>query len=451
MSVEVHTSPSTRAVRLNPFEEGYWRGDGRIALVCRIDGTVDEQILARVLRRLERRHPKLRAVTVSESDGYLRYEPHRQAPPLPLDVLDVEGDELPWREATRTLLDMGLPTQRPLGGVTLIRDRVRARSILIFSVHHGVADGRSGIMLLGDLLADYATLEAQPNAPQGTSFPILSEARASHAVGWRNRLRLAHRFLRLQIQEYRIPQLALPTCGDVAPLSQWVHWVLSPRETVALIRRCRKEQTSLNGVMVAATYCGLRDCLPPSGRLFKWHSAFDVRDLLMTPTGPITGSDMGVFMSAVRSLERFNERPALWDLARRFHEEMQLFERLGGPAVGFNVMRARLTQSFVKSEGTTLTARSKRPTLFATNYGVVDLHDAYGSLRPRECAPMFRGDPIAGPWLTMEALVLNQRLNLGFAADCVDPGFWTQLVAAVRRHLDDASRASDDSPPIRAD
>lgn len=102
-------------------------------------------------------------------------------------------------------------------------------------------------------------------------------------------------------------------------------------------------------------------------------------------------------------------------------------------------MRSNLGRTLVTTEWTTATARSKRPTLFATNYGVLGLRDAYGALRPRAGTLIFQGDHIIGPWLTMEVLVLAQRLNVGFSADGLDPSFWTDLATAVRRHLTDAS------------
>ena len=76
-----------------------------------------------------------------------------------------------------------------------------------------------------------------------------------------------------------------------------------------------------------------------------------------------------------------------------------------------------------------------RPTVFATHYGLPDIRETYGSLRPRECTLVFKGDGYTGPWLVMEGLVMGQQLNIGFFADGLDPAFWERLHVAVRRHL----------------
>jgi hypothetical protein len=41
----------------------------------------------------------------------------------------------------------------------------------------------------------------------------------------------------------------------------------------------------------------------------------------------------------------------------------------------------------------------------------------------------------------MSSLVIGQRLNLTFAADCIDPLLWEQLQVAVRKYLDIAAGA----------
>jgi hypothetical protein len=91
---------------------------------------------------------------------------------------------------------------------------------------------------------------------------------------------------------------------------------------------------------------------------------------------------------------------------------------------------------------------ARRVTLLATNYGVINIRDAYGSLRPRGCTLILKTD-IVGPSLIMEALVMGQRLNIGFSADALEPAFWERLQAAVRRRLDTAAGAGETDPSRR--
>jgi hypothetical protein len=85
-----------------------------------------------------------------------------------------------------------------------------------------------------------------------------------------------------------------------------------------------------------------------------------------------------------------------------------------------------------------------RVTLLATNYGVVDVSEAYGSLRLRACMLTFKHD-VSGPSLIMEAMVVGQRLNIGLAGDSLAPAFWERLQIAIRRHLDAAAGAQGES------
>ncbi|MBV8728590.1 MAG: hypothetical protein JO336_02150 [Acidobacteriia bacterium] len=85
--------------------------------------------------------------------------------------------------------------------------------------------------------------------------------------------------------------------------------------------------------------------------------------------------------------------------------------------------------------------RNRHDTLLVTHYGVLDIKEEYGSLRPRECT-LISNNAIAGPPLIIEGLILGQRLNIGFAADDLEPSFWDQLQGAVRGRLEAAMCAA---------
>ena len=430
------------------MEEGFWRGAIRVLVLLRLDGCIEADLLAPALDRLQRRHPKLRAVMIRGSDGRHRYHFDQVAPPIPFQITDHEEGEPPWREEARRLLHIGPPPDGSLAAVTVMRSRSRGCSEIILSVHHSVADGRSAIILVDDLLAEYASLEAGVEGPPRPVSPVISAARAVVSGGWRDRLWLGRRFLRIQREEKRSPRTPLPAGRDIPGLTQWVHWVLSREETLALIRRCRKEHVSFSGALTAAAFCGLMDCLPVPEASFTWNSAFDVRDLLEVPTA---ARALGSFVAPMGQFYKVPRQPAFWDLARRVHQDVEAFVQHGGPAVGYNMMGVaasrlfpplqRLLERLRPSEGL-------RTTLFVTHYGVIDMRDAYGSLRPRECTLAYKGDEFTGPWLVMEGLVMGQRLNLGFAADGLAPEFWERLHAAVRRHLDAAAGPGKTAPNV---
>jgi hypothetical protein len=426
-------------VPVSPMEEGFLRGGVRVVLLLRLDGVIERDCLAQALRGLQKRHPKLRAILVRDADGRHRYDFDRTAPPITATFIDCDEGEPPWREEARRLLDLGPPPAAPLAEVAVLRSRLRGRTELILSVHHGIADGRSGIMLVDDLLTEYASAQAHQPQPVRPALPVVSLARARFSGGWRNRLRLLRRFVRLQREEVRSPQTRLPKGDNIPPLTQWVRWVFSREDTLALTRRCRREQVSLNAMLISATFCGLMDCLPVTAGFFKCYAPFDVRDALEGASGPIETPVLGSFVGMMRQYFRVPQQPALWELAREIHENVQEYVQLGGPALSYNLMRMATQPRFPQFLDM-LPSGSKRPTLFVTNYGVVTMRDAYGTLRPLECTLIFKGDEETAPWLIMEALVMGQRLNFGFAADSVEPAFWERLHVAIRRQLDAAAR-----------
>jgi hypothetical protein len=430
------TPELVKAVPVSPLEEGFFRGPVRVAVLVRLEGCIESELLAEALRRVQHRHPKLRAVITQDPTGHHRYEFGKNVRPIPFEVIDQDGDEATWREETRRLLQMEPPPVGPVVAVTVLRNRNRAVSHLIVCAHHGIADGRSGIVLAEHLLAEYANVQSSNQAAAAPALPLVSAPRARNSGGVLGKFRLIRRFARLQRDESRTSQTPLPTARDIPDCSQWVHWVFSREATLRLVRRCRKEQVASSGAFVAAVYCGLMDCLPVPEGLFKWHCPFSVREKLQGAAGPVTDQDLGVFVGMMRGVYRISQKPEFWKLARRTHQDIQTFVEQGGPAVSYNLSRLAINRLFTRYEPVLLPTSSKRPTLLFTNYGVLDMRNAYGTLRPQDCTLMFNGDKQTGPWLIMEALVHDQRLNIGFAGDRLDPEFWEQLHVAVRRHLD---------------
>ena len=430
---------------LGPIESFFWRydeemvGEGRILVLLRLEGCIEADFLAPALDQVQRRHPKLRAVVAEGADGRLHYQFDHAASPIPFEIIDNYETETPWRETARRILQSNFPAGGPFAAITVLRNRPACRCEVYLTAPHAIADGMSGIMLLDDLLTEYAKAESKLDTPANRVLPAVSPARAKAAYGWRGGLRLFRRFLGLMQEQNSSPLTCLPEAHNILPYTHWVHWVFSPEETLRLVRRCRKEQASLSGAMVAAVCCGLRECMATPELLFRWQLPFNVREFLEGPTGPLTQQDLGCFMSSMNGFVRMKDQQPLWDLARKTHEQVRGFIEKGGPAFSYNVSSffydLRLNfYRLIKRPVSKMTPPNQRVTLLATNYGVLSMRDVYGSLRPRECTLMFKNE-IAGTSLVMEALVLGQRLNLGFAAAGVDPAFWEQLQPAVRRHL----------------
>ena len=445
-STSTHSFGSAEWPLLSPVESYFWRceevldGAFRIVVLLRLQGWIEEKCLAAALKTLQQRHPKLRARIELGTDLRHRYKLSEAAKPIPVEITDCNEADTPWREQTRRLMEVDFPADGPLASVRVLRSVSSGQSELLFAISHAIADGMSAIKLVDDLLNAYAKAEVNAEPQCCLSLPLFTVSRAKNPKRWRGWIPLIRRFLRIKREEKRFGVTSLPCAPDIPPQSQWVHWVISERDTLALIRQCRKEQTSLNSVLMAAVAFALRDCLRIPELSFKWQQPFDVRGALEGVNGPVTAQDLGCFMSKMDGFFHIRHSIGFWDSARQTHSDVQVFAASGGPAFVYNM--AWVVHNVVLG----MTRLLARPApelvvagtdLLASNYGVLSLRDSYGSLRPRECT-LTLNHSLAGPQLVTEALVLGQRLNVGFAADKLEPAFWAQLQLAVRKHLDAA-------------
>lgn len=436
-----------KPVLLGPVERLFWRVENgfaglfRVTIVMRLDGCIEADLLAGALHRLQCRHPKLRAVIVDGGVGQPCYQFDETGRSVPFEIEDYDDREFAWREAAQRLMQGALPAAGPLIAVTVLRSRTRGRSDLLLTAHHAVADGMSAIMLIGDLLAEYARGEAEPEVQPRPALPTVTAMRAKTSGGWAGRLWLLRRLRRMMREDRSGRQTSLPEVPGIPPQSQWVHWVFSRQDTLELVRRCRREQVSLGAALVAAVFCGLVDCLPGPQALLKCSFPFDLRDAVEGPAGPVTLQDLGCFVSIMNEFYEVRQPPAFWELARRAHQNHQTFVKQGGPSFYYNLAATAAFYDRLKAFARLMPRRAnaeppsdRRVTLLATHYGVLNLREAYGSLRPRACTLTFKNDTF-GPSTVLEALVMGQRLNIGLGAGNLDPAFWAQLQMAVRKHL----------------
>jgi hypothetical protein len=431
---------------LSPIESAFWRaeenlaGAYRVVIVFRLEGRIETSLLGEALRRLQHRHPKLRAMVLEDGNGSLSYHFEPPAQPIPFEIKDFDDGELPWSEETRHLLERGFPAGGPLAALTVLRSQPCARSDLLLLLHHAIADGLSAISLVHDLLTEYARGEARVLSPVLPSLPPVTVVRAKEPRGWLSRLWLLRRFMRLQRQDRRSLQTPVPQNAGVPPQSQWVHWVFSREDTLELVKRCRRKQTSLGGALIAAVCLGLTDCLRVPGGLFKCQFPLNVRDALQGPTGPVTGRDLGCFISVMNEFYEVSKNSSFWDVARHAHLTLQGFVKHGGPAFGYNMAAIATTRPFRRA-ATRLLNSKHRVTLLANNYGVLDISDAYGSLRPRECTLTFKNFA-NGPSLVAQGMIMGQQLNVGFVGDCIEEALWERLQATVRGYLSSGTHAA---------
>ncbi len=427
-------------VLLSPCEGYFWRmeerlpGSHRNAAFFQLDGFIEESLFNAAVDHLQQRHPKLRAEVVRGADGRLRYDSGRVAPPIVREIKDYEGQECSWREETRRLLQLPIPDGVPFVAFTVFRNRELNKSVLIVATHHAIADGTSSMMLVDDLLTEYARIEEQSPAPPRPARELVSVARANETANWRNRWWLMRRFIGLRLEERRARQTRLPESAELQPDPQWEHWCFTREQTSTLVRRCRQEKASLLGAQVAAAYCSLIKCLPDSEALFRSQIPFNVRESTDGPAGKISAYDAGCFVSHMNEFHRVTKQTQFWDLARATTQSVIGFFYNGGPSLAYNLTALTEKQMLMQTASRLMPFEQKRPTMLVTNFGNFPMGEVYGSLRARGGITTFNNF-VNGPSLGMAALTMGGRLNVGFSAHKLEPAFWRQLSQEFHGHL----------------
>lgn len=430
-------SESPQTVPLTPIEDLFCRleeqldGAGQAAIVVWLNGTIKADSLTVALRELQLRHPKLKAAIVAGAHGSHRYNFPSPPPPIPFGIQDIQTDEFPWRQEAHRLLQTGLAVQEgPPVAISVLQDRQRKRSMLILVAHHAVADGRSTIRILHDLLTAYDNAERGGEPEALHPLPLVSPTPPSRSRSPLGRMRMIIEAVRLWHDVRTSPWDPLPNKRQPDPYSRWVHWMYSGEETVSLMRRARQQRVSVSDILFASIACAIVDCLPSKGaRRLKCRFAIDLRPQLQGPRGPVAPEDIGCYVTALTKVYAIAERPSLWQLARKAHEDVANYVRTGRALLGYHSANMVRIPKY--------DPRMKRATLFATDYGLTTLRERYGNLRPEACTLVFKNDLI-GPSLIMESLILGGRLNVGFIGFDLDPEFWDQLQHAVRSQLDTA-------------
>jgi NRPS condensation-like uncharacterized protein len=211
--------------------------------VLRVRGPLSEVALNAALRRLEQRHPLLRA----------RIERHAGAPvfvmneaaPIPLHVLD--GDRADWQRVAEQSLEQRVwADEGPRAELTWLRHGAE-HSTLLLALHHVVSDGHSGFVALRDLLGLLAEPELLHSVSPQAGAPLAPgavscAAWAARAAQWLAGFARAHK-----------PQQLRKESAPRAPHSPRLGMITFDAEQTERMReRTRAARASLHGLVCAA-------------------------------------------------------------------------------------------------------------------------------------------------------------------------------------------------------
>jgi hypothetical protein len=231
---------------LSPFERFVWAVDTirtiNMALAARVSGPVTPQLLREAIAAVRLRHPLLGVRLVERGPWRTRFvtegvpDPELRVASTPTHPSDRDHAlEAALQTELRRCFD---PRTGPLARFLML-DAGDGSFDLVFTAHHLVTDGRSGVQVLDDLLLHLADpVTGLPPVPAWPADDLLPDRRA--------------RFSDLLTFTRMYGGTGRPPPPDWAGPATVTAWSLDRTETAALLDRCHAERCSPKAALCAA-------------------------------------------------------------------------------------------------------------------------------------------------------------------------------------------------------
>ena len=295
-------------------------------IAAELGGAVDPDSYVPAFSAVQARHPLLSVCIRDRALGLPSI--YRSAAPIEVAV-HPSGHGLGWRQIVERELARPFPDDRaPLMRATVLHARDGAAVILTF--HHALADGISGVNIVGDLMQ---ALDGRPLPPLAgcASLDMLAAAQASSGSG----APAVASADAIRVEQLRViggSALWRPFEGDNPCLRTCI---LDTGPTSALLTRCRSEATTLHGALCAA----LAHTAATPGREapFVVASAVNLRDVVDGGHG-----GCGLIAGIAPASFQAPERQAFWDLARQTVRDIAPSRTLEGALTAVRTLNAAL-------------------------------------------------------------------------------------------------------------
>lgn len=440
---------STFSRPLTDAERACWLIDQQcpftIVHIAHVCGPLDPEALRRALDGVTAATPLLRVGVTPGRPPRFR-ETDR---PVPLDVLPRQ-DEAAWERALAVVRATPMAVDEgPLARLTLVHGQ--DRSELLLATHHGVSDGVSGVTFVRDLLTALARIQAgeAPELPSRPMRPGVEDLLPAELRGWVG-LPSRLRYLLGQLRDLLRRPRKLPEEAQVpveARVGRTRHTQLDAATSRALIARCRREETTVHGAIVAAALRAIARHLGVSARL-GCCTPVNLRPQLCPPLG----DELGMFVGPVVHFHTVGPDAALWPLAREVRGALRAAAERRGPAVALATQAALLPAAATPALASRLLYHPLFGALAVTNMGAPDLPLTYGAL---ELERLHIASPTAalGSLVSLAVLTLRGEIsvNFNYNQDIISEHVIDNLVALTLGGLEAmAGQRVSDALPERA-
>ncbi len=214
-----------------------------VVLVAQITGPTTVHAWRAALNEVQRRHPNLAGKIRKDEAGDLWFH-HVPGAPIPLRV--VVGDPMAWDpELAKELTTRFDLAQAPLTRATLIHQP--KRSTLILAMHHSIADAKSILFAIRDVLLVLSGQSIEPLPPMPSLSRLLFHGPMADEVDAIEP--------EPPPQSSEQPDIFRSFDGETPHIARRT---LTPLLTDALLRRCRAEGTTVHGALVTAAVTAAR-------------------------------------------------------------------------------------------------------------------------------------------------------------------------------------------------
>lgn len=362
---------------LSPLERWYWIADQvsplNVIARVRVTGQLAPALLRQALDALRVRHPLLRVAIESGVDGP-SFVPTDAPIPLRRVAGTADDDWLRQINEHEMVEAVDWRTGPLCRTVVVANGDVHD---LILTLPHCIADGTTVLSLVKDwltLAAGRGSDVREPGLPACEEmFPRRHRGRAgARRLRWQ-RSRDGRRLRRLR------PARVEPS--EFVPFTdrrtRVVHRSLSADQVEALLRACRRERTTVHGVLAAAMVAAVAGDGPESPAGVAIGSPINFRDGLVPP---VPDTAVGTYVATVGSLVPVET--SLWSMARTISRDLVRRRRRGEHFGMVNLVGGSCPMSVEESAPLIEFIETQGPVnLCISNIGRYDFPDSIGPWR----------------------------------------------------------------------
>lgn len=211
--------------------------DVNIVFVASLDDSFTLDQLRSALRRVQSKHPALRALIREESDG-LYYEADT-APEIPLRIVHRLSEDAYWREC-KAELETPFAYREPQLRVVWLRSETE--SDLVFTTPHRVCDGISILVIAREVLRSLHSCEELVPYEPVTTRDLIGDYQPQRQGNRKRAARVINGLSRL-----------IPSSRRAVENKEYhLEWRADPILSHALRQRCKIEHVSVHAVLVVA-------------------------------------------------------------------------------------------------------------------------------------------------------------------------------------------------------